>query len=157
VTEIRGVFGSVGGICVCLCDPIGLHDKSVVFYLILVGFETSNFSKFSGAGAQIPFGARFGASPPYQAPLYKISGSAPAYVANYGVTYPYCLELRKTLLWLILNINGIKIDIFTSFSNMAAGKKDTTGKWWKMCVKGYLVSRAKDKHWEDRAWWNRCA
>jgi len=25
--------------CVCLCDPIGLHDKSVVFYLISVGFE----------------------------------------------------------------------------------------------------------------------
>jgi len=24
---------------VCLCDPIGLHDKSVVFCLIMVGFE----------------------------------------------------------------------------------------------------------------------
>jgi len=33
VAEIRGVFGSVGVYaCVCLCDPIGLHDKSVVFY-----------------------------------------------------------------------------------------------------------------------------
>jgi len=42
VAEIRGVFGSVGvyaRACVCLCDPIGLHDKSVVFYLISVGFE----------------------------------------------------------------------------------------------------------------------
>jgi len=26
-------------VCVCLCDTIGLHDKSVVFYLISVGFE----------------------------------------------------------------------------------------------------------------------
>jgi len=26
-------------VCVCLCYPIGLHDKSVVFYLISVGFE----------------------------------------------------------------------------------------------------------------------
>jgi len=41
VAEIRGVFGSVGSVCVCvcLCDPIGLHDKSVVFYQISVGFE----------------------------------------------------------------------------------------------------------------------
>jgi len=29
VAEIWGVFGSVGGVCVCLCmcDPIGLYDK----------------------------------------------------------------------------------------------------------------------------------
>jgi len=41
VAEIRRGFGSVGGVCmcVCLCDPIGLHDKSVVFYLISVGFR----------------------------------------------------------------------------------------------------------------------
>jgi len=41
VAEIRGVFRSVGVyVCACLCDPIGLHDKSVVlFYLIWVGFE----------------------------------------------------------------------------------------------------------------------
>jgi len=39
VAKIRRVFGSVGGVCVCLCDPIGLHDKSVVFYLISVGFQ----------------------------------------------------------------------------------------------------------------------
>jgi len=26
-------------VCVCLCDPIGLHDKSVVYYLRSVGFE----------------------------------------------------------------------------------------------------------------------
>jgi len=31
VAEIRGIFGSVGCMRVCLCDPIGLHDKSVVF------------------------------------------------------------------------------------------------------------------------------
>jgi len=40
----------------------------------------SNFSKFSGeapAGAGA-FGARFGASPLYRAPLSKIPGSAPA-------------------------------------------------------------------------------
>jgi len=34
VAEIRGIFGSVGVymcVCVCLCDPMGLHDKSDFF------------------------------------------------------------------------------------------------------------------------------
>jgi len=44
VVEIRGIFLEIWGcmrVCVCLCDPIGQHDKSVVFYLIglSVGFE----------------------------------------------------------------------------------------------------------------------
>jgi len=41
VAEIQGVLGSVWGVCVsvCLCDPIDLHDKSVVFCPISVGFE----------------------------------------------------------------------------------------------------------------------
>jgi len=55
VAEIRGVFGSVGGVCVfacvCLCDPIGLHDKSVVFYLISVGFEIVAATVFCSAKA----------------------------------------------------------------------------------------------------------
>jgi len=53
VTEIRGVFGSVGVyVCACLCDPIGLHDKSVVFYLISVGFEIVAATVFCSAKAQ---------------------------------------------------------------------------------------------------------
>jgi len=34
-------FGSVGGkcVCVCLCDPIGLHDKSIVFLSNIGGFR----------------------------------------------------------------------------------------------------------------------
>jgi len=59
VAEIRGVFGSVGvyavgvyAVCVCLCDPIGLHDKSVVFYLISVGFEIVATTVFCSAKAQ---------------------------------------------------------------------------------------------------------
>jgi len=41
VAEIREVLLEVWGVCVCvcLCDSIGLHDKSVVFYLISVSFE----------------------------------------------------------------------------------------------------------------------
>jgi len=51
VAEIRGVFGRVGGVCVCvcLCDPIGLHDKSVVFYLISVSFEIVAATVFCSA------------------------------------------------------------------------------------------------------------
>jgi len=54
VAEIR-VFGSVGVnacVCVSLCDPIGLHDKSVVFYLISVGFEIMADTVFCSATAQ---------------------------------------------------------------------------------------------------------
>jgi len=41
VAEIRGVFLEVWGVytCVCLCDPIGLHDKSVVFLSNIGGFR----------------------------------------------------------------------------------------------------------------------
>jgi len=57
VVEIRGVLLEVRGcmrVCVCLCDPIGLHDKSVVFYLIglLVGFEIVAATVFCSAMAQ---------------------------------------------------------------------------------------------------------
>jgi len=54
VAEIRGVSGSVGGVrvCVCLCGPIGLHDKSVVFYLISMGFEIVAATVFCSAQAQ---------------------------------------------------------------------------------------------------------
>jgi len=111
-------FFEVWGVCVCvcvsLCDPVGLHDKSVIFIkyrwvskswplllFVLQGPIFSDirghsdpknicqiagngifFSKFSGgvprphAGARA-FGARFGASPLYRAPLSKIPGSAP--------------------------------------------------------------------------------
>jgi len=36
-------FWKCGGVCVCvcLCDPIGLHDKSFIFYLISVGIVTA--------------------------------------------------------------------------------------------------------------------
>jgi len=54
VTEIRGVFLEVWGcmrVCVCLCDPVGLHDKSVVFYLISVGFEIVAATVFCSAMA----------------------------------------------------------------------------------------------------------
>jgi len=39
-------------VCVCLCDPIGLHDKSVVFYLISVGFEIVAATVICSAKAQ---------------------------------------------------------------------------------------------------------
>jgi len=53
VTEIRE-FLEVWGVCVfvCLCDPISLHDKSVVFYLISVGFEIVAATVFCSAKAQ---------------------------------------------------------------------------------------------------------
>jgi len=53
VAEIWVVFRSVGVyVCVCLCDPIGLHDKSAVFYLISVGFEIVAAAVFCSAKAQ---------------------------------------------------------------------------------------------------------
>jgi len=55
VAEIRGVFLEVWGcarVCVRLCDPIGLHDKSVVFYLISVGFEIVAATVFCSVKAQ---------------------------------------------------------------------------------------------------------
>jgi len=45
--KCRGV-----GLCVCVCDPIGLHDKSVVFYLISVGFEIVVGTVFCSANVQ---------------------------------------------------------------------------------------------------------
>jgi len=51
VAEIRGVFGNVG-VYACLCDPIGLHDKSVFFYLISMGFEIVAATVFSSAKTQ---------------------------------------------------------------------------------------------------------
>jgi len=50
MSVIRGVFGSVGNMCVC--DPIGLHDKSVVFLLISVGFEIVAATVFCSAKTQ---------------------------------------------------------------------------------------------------------
>jgi len=47
----RSFLGSVE-VSVCLCDPIGLHDKSVVFYLISVGFEIVAATVFCSAKAQ---------------------------------------------------------------------------------------------------------
>jgi len=38
--------------CVCLCDPIGLHDKSVIFYLISMGLEIVAATVFCSAKAQ---------------------------------------------------------------------------------------------------------
>jgi len=47
-------FWKCGGVCVCvcLCDPIGLHDKLVVFYQISVGFEIVAATVFCSAKAQ---------------------------------------------------------------------------------------------------------
>jgi len=51
VAKIREVFGNV--VCVCVCrDPVGLHDKSVVFYLISVGFEIVAATVFCSAKAR---------------------------------------------------------------------------------------------------------
>jgi len=48
----------------------------------------SNFSEFSGeafAGARA-FGVRFGASPPYRAPLSKIPGFAPGILITFELS-----------------------------------------------------------------------
>jgi len=43
----------VGCMRVCLCDPIGLHDKSGVFYLISVGIEIVAATVFCSAEGPI--------------------------------------------------------------------------------------------------------
>jgi len=54
VAEIRGVLEVLGCMraCVCLCDPLDLHEKSVVFYLISVCFEIVAATFFCSAKAQ---------------------------------------------------------------------------------------------------------
>jgi len=89
-----------GGVCVCVWIKIvaatvfcsakarfWIISEAILIPKIYARLQeiASNFSKFSGGGPQTPagalaFGARFGASPSYRAPLSKIPGSAPGHI-----------------------------------------------------------------------------
>jgi len=93
VAEIRGVFGSMGVYAwieivaaTVFCSAkaqFWMISEAILIAKIYARLQeiASNFSKFSGEAFQTPtgaraFGARFGASPPYRAPLSKILGFA---------------------------------------------------------------------------------
>jgi len=125
VAEIRGVLGSVGGICVCVWIEI---VAATVFCSARHNFEWYSrpfwsqkympdcrkshliFQNFLGeaprppAGASV-FGARFGALPPYRAPLSKIPVSAPV-----------SLTCIQQLNWMERNIRTSRLINFTAFS-----------------------------------------
>jgi len=61
--------------CVCLCDPIGLHDKSVVYYLISVGFEIVAATVFCSAKAQFWMTSEAILIPKIHARLQEIASS----------------------------------------------------------------------------------
>jgi len=91
VAEIRGVFGSVGGVCVCVrieivaatvflfCKGPIINDiRAILIPEIYARLQkiASNFSKFSGEAPRFTtcartFGTRFGALPPYRTSLPK--------------------------------------------------------------------------------------